>query len=85
MDDKQRISFGLRMNQSTYADVDDKVVIKMMVKLFALSVKNEDTDKTGNQDGYLVLSIYDKGHTMRLSLVFTSNSSNHSFASFNAE
>ena len=59
------------MNQSL--SETDKVLIKMKIKLFSSSKIDKILYRNELNEGHLVLSIYDKGHKMVLSLVLLSD------------
>ena len=74
VDDKQRISFGLRSDNDPTKDDDLKV--KINVKLFSGDSNTNDTEKTRISQGQLVLEILEQGRQMRLSLFYSLDNAN---------
>ena len=74
VDDKQRISFGLRLDYDRAKDDDLKV--KINVKLFSGDGHTNETEKTRISQGQLVLEILEQGRQMRLSLYYSLNNAN---------
>ena len=74
VDDKQRISFGLRLDYDRTKDDDLKV--KINVKLFSADGNTNETEKTRISQGQLVLEILEQGRQMRLSLSYSRNNAN---------
>ena len=74
VDDKQRISFGLRLDNDPTKDGDLKV--KINVKLFSADSNANASEKTRISKGQLVLDILEQGQQMRLSLFYSLNNAN---------
>ena len=74
VDDKQRISFGLRMNQSR--EDQEEVEINIGVKLYSSAKNEHDVKQNETNEGQLMLSILDNGHKMLLSLQLPPNHNN---------
>ena len=74
VDDKQRISFGLRLDNDPTKDDDLK--IKINVKLFSADSNAYESEKTRISQGELVLEIFEQGRQMRLSLDYSLNNVN---------
>ena len=66
VDDKQRISFGLRMNQSR--EDQQEVEINIGVKLYSSAKTEHDLRQNKTNEGQLMLTIVDNGYKMLLTL-----------------
>ena len=71
VDDKQRISFGLRLDNDPTKDED--LNVKINVKLFSADSNANETEKTRISEGQLVLEVLEQGHQMSLSLFYPLN------------
>ena len=67
VDDKQRISFGVKMNQSLAQHKETS--IKVNVKIVSSGKNGGDIQRNETNNGQLVLSILDKGRKMLLYLL----------------
>ena len=74
VDDKQRISFGLRLDNDPTKD--DDLNVKINVKLFSADNNTNDTEKARISQGQLVLEILEQGRQMRLSLFYSLDNAN---------
>ena len=74
VDDKQRISFGLRLNQSL--NENDEIEIKIGVKLFSSSTEIQTLTRNETKEGILVLSLLNRGHKLLLSLMLPQDHQN---------
>ena len=71
VDDKQRISFGLRLDNDPTKD--DDLNVKINVKLFSADSNANETEKARISQGQLVLKVLEQGRQMRLSLIYSLN------------